>query len=345
MTLTARIAGVGRYVPERVVTNHDLESIVDTQHEWIVERTGIYERRIAADHETASSMGAEAARRALASAGLQADQIDLIVTATCTADGLFPAAASHIQHAIGATRAGAFDVNAACMGFLAALSTGSQFIAGGTMERVLVVGSETMSRILDWTDRTTCVLFGDGAGAVILERSTDGEAGATDGFLLRSDGSLASLLYTPGPATPKVDGIKQEAKLVMDGRAVFRHAVTNMCDAAAEVLRQAGLTADDIALVVPHQANLRIITAMSERLGLPMERVYVNIQRYGNTSSATIPIALAEAEAEGRLKPGDHVLLAAFGGGLAWGAMVLQWAGVGTHRTVASVAGTRSGVA
>ncbi len=344
MTLPARISGVGRYVPERVLTNQELEAMVDTSSDWIVERTGIYERRIAADHETTSTMGTEAARRALASAGIEADTLDLIITGTCTPDGLFPAAASRIQNAIGATRAGAFDVNAACMGFLSAFSAASQFIATGTANRVLVVGAETLSRIVDWTDRGTCVLFGDGAGAVVLERAVEGEPGAVHSLRLRSDGSQAGLLYSDGPCSTVVEGLTREAKIVMDGRAIFRQAVTMMCDSATEVLAQAGLGVQDIALVVPHQANLRIITAMSDRLGVPAERVYVNVHRYGNTSSATIPIALAEAEAEGRLQPGDRVLFASFGGGLSWGAMVIEWAGVGSRRTLAASAARSASV-
>jgi 3-oxoacyl-[acyl-carrier-protein] synthase III len=338
MTQAARITGVGRYVPDRVLTNLELETLVETSSDWILERTGIRERRIAAPHETTSSMGAEAARRAIASAGIEPESIDLVITGTCTPDGLFPASASRIQHAIGATHAGAFDVNAACMGFLSALSTGSQFVATGAAERVLVVGAETLSRIVDWTDRGTCVLFGDGAGAVILERGVAGEPGALHGLQLRSDGSQAGLLYSDGPCSTPLEGLEREAKIMMDGRAIFRHAVTLMCDSATEVLQRAGLSVDDIALAIPHQANLRIITAMSERLGLPMERVFVNVDRYGNTSSATIPIALAEAEEEGRLKPGDHVLFASFGGGLSWGAMVIEWAGVGSRRALVAPA-------
>lgn len=327
MTQRARIVGVGRYVPERVMTNAELSELVDTTDTWIVERTGISERRIAAPDETTSTMGAEAARRALASAGLTADGIDLVVCGTSTPDGMFPAAATLIQHAIGAPQAGAFDVNAACNGFLSALSVGSQFIVSGQSQRVLVVGAETMTRIVDWTDRGTCVLFGDGAGAVVLDAAVEGEAGSLDSLLLRSDGSQAGLLYTNGPCTPG-EAAMQEAKLVMNGAAVFKHAVTAMSDAAVEVIERAGLTVGDIDLVVPHQANRRIITAMADRLGLSMERVFINVQKYGNTSSATIPIALAEATAEGRLHAGDRVLLAAFGGGLSWGALTLEWAGV-----------------
>ena len=328
MTFGARIMGVGRHVPGRVLTNLDLEQMVNTSDDWIVERTGIRERRIASADESSSSLGTEAAKRALASAGIDGSTIDLVVVATCTPDGMFPAVASRIQDAVGASHAAAFDVNAACTGFLSALSVATQFIAAGSAERALVVGAETMSRIVDWTDRATCVLFGDGAGALVLERAVEGQPGNIDSMLLRSDGSEAALLYATGPCTTVAEGLAQEAHIVMDGGGVFRKAVLAMVDIAGEAVSRAGLTVDDIALCVPHQANLRILTAMAERVGMPMERVFVNLDRYGNTSSATIPMALAEAEAEGRLRPGDHVLLTAFGGGLSWGATVVEWAGV-----------------
>ena len=328
MRHAARIAGVGRYLPEQRLTNADLERMVDTSDEWIVDRSGIRERRIAAPEETSGSMGAQAAREALASAALDAADIDLVITGTSTPDGMFPATATHIQDVIGATAAGAFDVNAACAGFLVALSTAGQYVASGGARRVLVVGAETMSRIVDWTDRSTCVLFGDGAGAVVLERAAEGEPGAVESFLLRSDGSQADLLFAPGPASARADGVSPQAHIVMDGPGVFRQAITLMSDAAEEALSSAGLSVDDVALCIPHQANLRILNATARSLGLPEERVYVNLERYGNTSSATIPIALAEAQIEGRLAPGDHVLLVAFGGGLSWGAMVLRWSGV-----------------
>jgi 3-oxoacyl-[acyl-carrier-protein] synthase-3 len=338
-TARVRISGVGHYVPERVMTNHDLERLVDTSDEWIVERSGIHERRIAAPHESTSSLGAAAARAALASAELDASDLDLVIVGTSTPDGMFPAAASRIQHAIGARKAGAFDVNAACAGFLAALSTGAQFIASGAARRVLVVGAETMSRILDWTDRSTCVLFGDGAGALVLEEAAADEPGGVEACLLRSDGSLASLLYAGGPAAPAgLDGAALEARIVMDGRNVFRQAVTAMSQTALEAIARAGLRVEDIALCVPHQANLRIIDAVGRYVGLPAERVFVNLDRYGNTSSASIPIALSEASAAGRLQPGDHVLFVAFGGGLSWGACVMQWSGV--RATPAGVAST-----
>lgn len=333
MTQRARIAGVGRHVPARVLTNDDLTALVDTSNEWIVERTGIRERRVAGPSEPTSVLAAEAARRALASAGRDASEVDLIITGTCTPDGMFPAVSTLVQHAIGARDAATFDVNAACTGFLTALSTARQFIATGQSRRALVIGAETMTRIMDWTDRTTCVLFGDGAGAVVLEAASEGEPGGIEELVLHSDGSQAGLLYATGPCAtggPDAAGelLKREAHLVMNGAAVFKHAVTSMAEASLEVLGRAGLSAQDVDLVVPHQANRRIITAMADRLGLPAEKVYMNLHRYGNTSSATIPIALAEATAEGRLKAGDRVLLCAFGGGLTWGAMTLEWSGV-----------------
>ncbi len=327
MTHGARIVGVGRYVPERVMTNDDLSKIVDTSDEWIVERTGISERRIAAPDETTSSMATEAALRALASAGADGSQIDLVVCGTSTPDGQFPAVASLVQNNIGSPGGTSFDVNAACNGFMSAIGVAMQFVATGQSKKAVVLGAETYSRILDWTDRSTCVLFGDGAGAVILEPVVEGEPGRLDPVMLRSDGSQAGLLYATGPCTPG-DAAAREARVIMNGPGTFKHAVTAMADAAAEVVARSGLSVDDLDLVVPHQANRRIITALADRLHLPVEKVFLNLQKYGNTSSASIPIALAEAVAEDRLHAGDNVLLAAFGGGLSWGAMTLEWAGI-----------------
>ncbi|MQC47578.1 MAG: ketoacyl-ACP synthase III [Chloroflexi bacterium] len=324
MSQRARIVGVGRYLPDRIMTNEDLAQLVETSDEWITERTGIRERRIAADDETTSGLAAQAAIRALRSAGIDASAVDLIITGTCTPDGMFPAVSTLVQHAIGAPDSAAFDVNAACNGFLSALSTATQFIATGQSKHALVIGAEITSRIVDWTDRSTCVLFGDGAGAVVLEAAVDGEPGSVDSLVLHSDGSQSGVLYATGPCTPGY-ALAQEARVFMNGAAVFKQAVTAMSDACVEVLSRSGLEADDIQLVVPHQANSRIITAVAERLGVSSDRVYMNVDRYGNTSSATIPIALAEAAAEGRLRPGDRVLLTAFGGGLSWGAMTLEW--------------------
>jgi 3-oxoacyl-[acyl-carrier-protein] synthase III len=328
MSLGARITGVGRCLPERVLTNAELERMVDTSDEWIAERTGIRERRIASPEETTSVLASGAARAALASAQVDARDIDLIVTGTCTPDGMFPSVSTLVQHEVGATRAGAFDVNAACSGFLSALSTATQFIKAGSAQKALVIGAETLSRIVDWSDRSTCVLFGDGAGALVLERAEPGEPGDVGAVLLRSDGGQAGLLYAPGPCTPPVEGLRQEARIVMDGRGVYRYAVTAMAEASLEAIERAGLQPSDIAMCVPHQANRRIITAVADRLRMPMDRVFVNVDHFGNTSSASIPIALSEASDLGLLHPGDHVLLTAFGGGLSWGAIVLQWSGV-----------------
>ena len=332
MTFAAKITATGAYLPEQILTNAELATMVDTNDEWIIERTGIRERRIAAPDETSSTLGAEAARRALATAGIDGSEIDLVLVGTCTPDGMFPSVASRIQHAIGATNAGAFDVNAACTGYLSALSTATQFIANGTSRRVMVIGAETLSRIVDWTDRGTCVLFGDGAGATLLEQATPGEPGSIESLVLRSDGSQAGSLYAGGPAGLEDHPLARDVNIVMDGRAVFRAAVEDMSSACRTALDDAGLGIDDIALCVPHQANERIIRAVARNLGLEMERVFMNVERYGNTSSATIPIALHEANVEGRLKPGDHVLMTVIGGGLAWGAMVAEWGNVRVHQ-------------
>ena len=322
----ARIAGLGKYLPERVLTNFDLERLVETSDEWIQERTGVRERRMAADHETASTMGVEAAQQALAQAEIDPADLDLIITATTSPDGMFPAVASLVQDRLGARRAGAFDINAACVGFVTALSTGSQFINSGAYRRVLVVGSDVLSRIVDWKDRDTCVLFGDGAGAVVLEAS---ERGGTLSFTLRSDGSSAQALYAPGPCGPPGSTEPGNYYIDMDGRQIFKLAIHAMESAAREAVQAAGLTMDDIDLLIPHQANLRIIKATAKALGLPPERAMVNVDRYGNTSSASIPIALREAWEQGRLHDGDRLLLVAFGGGLVWGALVVEWAPVG----------------
>jgi 3-oxoacyl-[acyl-carrier-protein] synthase III len=329
--MAARIVGVGKYLPAKVLTNTDLETMVETSNEWIVDRTGIRERRLAAENETTASLGSEAARMALRTAGLQADQIDLIICATCSPDGMFPASASLIQERLGARNAAAFDVNAACTGFLAALATATQFINAGVYERVLVVGAEVLSRIIDWTDRTTCVLFGDGAGAVVLER---GESGGVGSFVLRSDGTGAGLLYARGPASSRESLAENEGFcIVMDGREVFKFAVRAMEEVTRQAIGQAGLTMDDVDYVVPHQANQRIISAVGKAMDLPPERMISNVERYGNTSSASIPLALCEAWEEGRFKAGDHIVLVAFGGGLVWGASMLEWTALGSRLT------------
>jgi 3-oxoacyl-[acyl-carrier-protein] synthase-3 len=327
--MAARIVGVGKYLPSKVLTNADLERMVDTSDDWIVERTGIRERRIAADDETTATMGAHAARMALDTAGLTGDQVDLVICATLSPDGMFPASAALIQDAIRARHAGAFDVNAACNGFVVALATATQFINAGVYERVLVVGAEAISRIIDWTDRGTCILFGDGAGAVVLERA---ETGGPSAFILRSDGSGADLLYARGPASAPASVLKAESyNIVMDGREVFKFAVRSMEDVSRQAMDQAGLTNDDIAYLIPHQANQRIMTAYAKALGIPQDRLISNVDKYGNTSSASIPIALCEAWEEGRLHPGDKLVISAVGGGLSWGACIAEWTGVGSR--------------
>ena len=334
--MAARIVGVGKYLPAKVLTNADLERMVETSNEWIVDRTGIRERRLAADDETTSTMGTAAARNALDTAGLRGDQLDLIICATCSPDGMFPASASLIQDALGAHSAAAFDINAACTGFLAALATATQFINAGVYERVLVVGAEVLSRIIDWSDRSTCVLFGDGAGAVVLER---GETGGVGPIVLKSDGAGAPLLFARGPASSPSSATQNEGFcIVMDGREVFKFAVRAMEDVMRQAIAQAGLTVEDIDFVVPHQANQRIISAVGKAMNLAPERVITNVEKYGNTSSASIPVALCEAWEEGRFKPGDRLALVAFGGGLVWGASVIEWTGLGSSLAAATTA-------
>ncbi|MPZ49145.1 MAG: beta-ketoacyl-ACP synthase III [Dehalococcoidia bacterium] len=324
--MAARITGVGKYLPQRVLSNADLERMVDTSDQWIVDRTGIRERRIADDGESTSSLGAEAGRMALETAGLDANDIDLVICATLSPDGMFPASASLIQDALGAKRAAAFDINAACTGYVAALATGTQFINAGVYKRVLVVGAEVTSRIIDWTDRGTCVLFGDGAGAVVLEQA---ERGGLQSIVMKSDGAGAKLLYARGPASARSLAETEGYCIVMDGREVFRFAVRAMEESSREAISQAGLKIEDVAYVVPHQANQRIMSAVAKNLGLPIERMVSNVEKYGNTSSASIPIALCEAWEDGRLQDGDNLVVVAFGGGLAWGAGVIEWTGLG----------------
>lgn len=326
-----RIAGLGHYLPERIVTNAELERTVETSDQWIRDRTGIRERRIARNDETSSSMGAEAALMALDDAGIDARDIELIIGATTSPDGLFPSVASLIQHRIGATNAGAFDVNAACVGFMSALSAAFQFVGTGAYRRVLVVGTETLSRIVNWRDRNTCVLFGDGAGAVLLEAA---EFGGPLSLVLHSDGSKKLALFAEGPCGPLDDAGQPVAHpdlcyINMDGPAIFKFAVHAMTNAVRETLGKASLSVDDIDLLVPHQANLRIIQGTAKALQLPEEKSVVTVHKYGNTSSASIPIALSEAAREGRLQEGARLALCAFGGGLAWAAMLLEYSRTG----------------
>lgn len=324
----AGVVGLGVSVPERVLTNFDLEKMVDTSDEWIRTRTGIRERRIAAPNEAASDLALAAARKAIDSAGVAPEEIDLIIVATATPDMLFPATACLVQDGIGATNAAAFDLEAACSGFIYALTVGGQFVRTGMYETVLVIGSEVLSRILNWQDRTTCVLMGDGAGAAVLRPVAEGYG--LLGSYLGADGSGAGLLRLPAggsrlPASP--DTVASGAHyLQMNGSEVFKFAVRIMGEAAEKVLAQCGLTFADVDCYIPHQANYRIIEASARRFGLPMEKVLINIDRYGNTSAASIPIALYEGVQSGRVKAGDVVLMVAFGGGLTWGASVMRWA-------------------
>ncbi len=324
---TVAFAGLGTYVPTPVLTNADFERMLDTSDTWIRERTGILERHIAGPGDTTSGMGSEAGRRALAEAGLAPEQLDLIVAATATPDRLLPATACDIQATLGAKNAAAFDVTAACPGWIFGLVVAEAMIASGQAERALVVGTERLSAITDYTDRATAVLFGDAAGAAVLVRAQD-ERGVLSSYL-KSDGTLAELLYRPGggAAHPPSEALLKDHSyyLKMAGREVFKAAVRAMADAAACALARAGLTGDQVDLLVPHQANIRIIQATAEHAHIPEERVYVNVDRYGNTSSASIPLALDEARASGRLKAGMTVLLVTFGAGFTWGAMVVRW--------------------
>lgn len=322
-----QIVGTGSYVPERVLTNADLEKMVDTTDEWIVTRSGIRERRIAPEHICTSDMGAEAARRAMDQAGVGAADIDLVICATITPDMPFPATACLVQHKIGVKRAAAFDIEAACSGFVYALEIGQQFITSGTYNTVLVVGAEKLSTIVDWQDRSTCVLFGDGAGAAILRSH-----GNSHGILttcMGADGGQSDILLMPAggaryPATKESVSAGMHY-LKMAGKEVFKLAVTAMLNAAEEAMAKCNLTIDDIKCVIPHQANIRILDAMAERLGSPKEKIYVNLDRYGNVSSASVAIALDEAAREGRFQRGDLILLVVFGSGLTWASCVIQW--------------------
>ncbi|MCL5959369.1 MAG: ketoacyl-ACP synthase III [Chloroflexi bacterium] len=325
----AEIVGWGKYVPSRVLSNEEFQKIVDTSDEWIRTRTGISERRLAGPKDTASSMAIKAALQALEVADVSPSKIDLVIAATSTPDYIFPATASLVQDAIGASNAGAMDVNAACSGFVYALSVANSFITSGMHQHVLVIGTDTLSRLLDYQDRSTCVLFGDGAGAVILQK-TQRPTGMLS-FVLGSDGSGVDLLHVPGvggsnPATP--ENIQPRPHFIkMNGNEVFRFAVGAIVKASTQAIRAAGLTVEDIELFIPHQANARIIQSAAKSLKLPPERVFVNVDRYGNTSSASVAIALCEAIEQGRIHEGDHLVLVAFGGGLSWAAVVMQWGG------------------
>ena len=324
------IIGTGSYMPEKVLTNDELSKIVDTNDEWITTRTGIKERRIAADDQATSDLASEAARRALADAGVAAEDIQLIIVATVTPDMFFPSTACFVQKKIGAVNAVCFDISAACSGFLYALQVARHFINTGNRTTALVIGAEKLSSLVNWQDRNTCVLFGDGAGAVVIRRAEEDDApGRVLSTIMGSDGNLADLLKVPGgasfcPITPE-NVTSRPNTIHMEGRETFKHAVTRMLEAANQALEMAGLKAEDVALVIPHQANARIIGAIADRLGLPAEKVFMNLDKYGNTSAATIPVALDEANKAGRLKKGDIVLLVAFGGGFTWASSVLRW--------------------
>lgn len=322
MTRRSVIVGTGSALPKRVVTNHELAQTVDTSDEWIVERSGIRQRYIAGEGETTSTLAIEAARKALAAAGVEGSQIGLIVLATTTPDQTFPATATIVQDAIGANGCTAFDVAAVCSGFLYGLGVADSMLRAGMAQRALVIGAETMTRLLDWEDRTTCVLFGDGAGAVVLEARDVAEDGP--GVLathLHADGAHNELLYVDGgPSTTQSVG-----HLRMKGREVFRHAVVNLADVLGNVLAECGLSAADLDWVVPHQANQRILDATAKKLGLPPEKVVVTVDRHANTSAASVPLALDCAVSDGRIKRGDLIVLEAMGGGFTWGASLVRF--------------------
>ena len=318
------VRGFGAALPQRVVTNQELESKVDTSDEWIVQRTGIRQRYIAGEGETTASLGEAAARAALENAGLTAADLDLIILATSTPDNTFPATAVNIQNRLGMHHGAAFDVQAVCSGFIYAVTTADAYIRGGLAKRVLVIGAETFSRILDWSDRTTCVLFGDGAGAIILEAQEGQGTIADRGILtakLRSDGAHREKLFVDGgPSTTGTVG-----HLRMEGREVFKHAVGMITDVIEAAFEATGTTAEDIDWLVPHQANRRIIDGSAKKLGIPLDKVVVTVDLHGNTSAASIPLALNTAAADGRIKKGDLVLLEAMGGGFTWGSVLIRW--------------------
>jgi len=323
----AKIIGTGSYVPERILRNADLEGLVDTSDEWIVERTGIRERRIANEKQAASDLAYEASKAALKSAGLKARDMDLIIVASVSGDMPLPATACFLQDKLDAKRAAAFDVNAACSGFIYALSVAEAFIRSGTYRRVLVVGAEVLSKFTDWEDRTTCVLFGDGAGAVILD-ATEGDRGVLS-VKIHSDGSMWDLLHAPGggsrtPAS-KETVRKRMHFIKMKGNETFKVAVRTLESLVIETLKENKLKSSDLSFLIPHQANLRIIQATAKRLNLPMEKVIINLDRFGNTSAASIPIALDETVRAGRVRNGDYILLEAFGGGLTWASALIKW--------------------
>ncbi|MEZ4485188.1 MAG: beta-ketoacyl-ACP synthase III [Syntrophotaleaceae bacterium] len=325
--LRSRIIGTGSYLPERVLTNQDLEQMLDTNDEWIVTRTGIRERRIAAEDEYTSDLATKAAQRALDMAGLKGADIDLILVATVTGDFSWPATACLVQSQIGADKAFAFDLSAACSGFIYGLATADSYIRSGQAKRVLLIGAEIFSRIVDWQDRSTCILFGDGAGAVVLE-GCEGDRGVLSTHL-HTEGSQWNMLYQPGSgsrnAASEQGARKHSPYLQMQGNEVLKVAVRAMCDAAEEALAANNISAEQLAFLVPHQANLRILEATRKRLGLPEEKMVMNLDRVGNTSGASIPLALDEVNRRGGVRQGDLILLDAFGAGFAWGSALVRW--------------------
>lgn len=325
---TPRVAiiGTGSYVPERILTNAELEKMVDTTNEWIVTRSGIRERHIARDDQATSDLGAEAARRALADAGVKPEEVDLIIVATLTPDMPFPNTACFVQNLIGAKNATCVGLEAACSGFLFAVDAASQYLLTGRFRTALVIGAEKLSSVTDWQDRTTCVLFGDGAGAVVLQVRDSGEGILST--VTGSDGSLNALLNIPGGGSRNPVSVQTIEKrmhfMKMEGKEVFKHAVRAMAEASRKALEKAGMTLDDVDCVVPHQANIRIVEAIRDRLGVGPDKFFVNLDKYGNMSAASIPVALDEAIREGRIRKGNRVVLVAFGGGFTWGSMVVK---------------------
>lgn len=326
----AYIAGTGHAVPRRVVTNADIAAMgVDTSDEWIIERTGIRERRIAGEGESLTSIAAEAARQAMARAGVQPGEIDIIIVGTASPDHLLPATAVEVQTALGCARAAAFDLSAACSGWLYSTIVAESLIAHGTADTVLVIGAERLSGIVDWTDRNTCIVFGDGAGATVMRRTEKSQPRGVLSSFMRSDGALAELLWRPAgggvtPFSPETFAQRQHY-VHMSGREVFKHAVRSMAEATDRALDAARLTAADVDLLIPHQANVRIIEATAKHAGISMDKVFVNVDRFGNTSAASIPIALNDAVEQGRVKEGMTVLFAAFGAGFTWGSLVVRF--------------------
>ncbi|CAN1569868.1 FabH 3-oxoacyl-[acyl-carrier-protein] [Paracoccaceae bacterium] len=323
MTIRATVKGVGHYLPDRVVPNAEFEAIIDTSDEWIRSRSGIERRHFAAEGQMTSDLAIRAAQAALADAGLQAGDIDAIIVATSTPDLTFPSVATMVQAGLGMTSGFAFDVQAVCAGFVFALTNANALILSGQATRVLVIGAETFSRLMNWKDRGTCVLFGDGAGALVLEASEESGTNADRGILstdLHSDGRFRDILYVNGGTSTGTTG-----HLVMEGKEVFRHAIEKLAETAHSALEKAGLSPEDVDWIVPHQANIRIIEGTAKRMQVPMDRVIVTVQDHGNTSAASIPLALSVGKARGQIKPGDLLVTEAIGGGLAWGSVVLRW--------------------